>query len=165
MPRFICHHLPPSATLVLFVVLVLFVAEAATLLVATLLVAPSVNLQVRVADKSVSATLSATMQPTEYQSVTRIFKQRLQMADENENYFSCLSNVQLELIAKQAIFTSKIIRSLTNHKLYVHYTDIWLPLYNKPQFTTPYSGWSLIFFSLFKKHPISYNNYIKPALY
>ena len=77
-----------------------------------------------VADKSVSATLSATLQPTEYQSVTRIFKQRLQMADENENYFSCLSNVQLELIAKQAIFTSKIIRSLTNHKLYVHYTDI-----------------------------------------
>ena len=82
MPRFICNHLQPSAT------------------------------------------LSATLQPTEYQSVTRIFKQRLQMADENENYFSCLSNVQLELIAKQAIFTSKIIRSLTNHKLYVQYTDI-----------------------------------------
>ena len=93
IPRFICNHLQPSATLVLFVVLVifvvlvLFVAEAATLLVATLLVAPSVNLQVRVADKSVSATLSATLQPTEYQCVTRIFKQRLQMADENENYF------------------------------------------------------------------------------
>ena len=124
MSRFICNHLPPSATLVLFVVLVLFVAEAATLLVATLLVAPSVNLQVRVADKPVSATLSATLQPTEYQRVMGIFEQRLQMADENENYFSCLSNVQLELIAKQAIFTSRIIRSLTNHKLYVHYTDI-----------------------------------------
>ena len=89
MPRFICNHLQPSATLVLFVVLVLFVAEAATLLVATLLVAPRVNLQVRVADKSVSATLSVTLQPTEYQCVMRIFKQRLQMADENENYYTC----------------------------------------------------------------------------
>ena len=62
MPRFICNHLQPSATLVLFValvlfvVLVLFVAEAATLLVA-----PSVNLQVRVADEQPSATLSATL--------------------------------------------------------------------------------------------------------
>ena len=85
MPRFICNHLQPSATLVLFVVLVIFVAEAATLLMA-----PSVNLQVRVADKPVSATLSATLQPTEYQCVTVIFRQRLQMADENENYFNDL---------------------------------------------------------------------------
>ena len=61
MPRFICNHLQPSATLVLFLALVLFVAEAATLLVATLLVAPSVNLQVRVADEQSFATLSATL--------------------------------------------------------------------------------------------------------
>ena len=46
------------------------------------------SLQVAVADKVLSATLSATLQLAEHQLVTKIFGSRLQMADKNEKTFS-----------------------------------------------------------------------------
>ncbi len=58
MPHFICNHLQPSATLVLFV------AEAATLLAAqaAFKIISKHQLADRVADEQSSATLSATAQ-------------------------------------------------------------------------------------------------------